>query len=89
MPSTARHAIARFDILHDDGLPAAVARDKRFTAMHDPDVLFVARTLIRRYGDEAKRHALERISNLLDDGDAEACELWQKVADAIDELTTF
>ena len=66
-----------------------MARDKRFTAMHDPDVLFVARTLIRRYGDEAKRHALERISNLLDDGDAEACDLWQKVADAIDELTTF
>ena len=51
-----------------------------------PDVLFVARTLVRRYGDEAKRHALERISNLLDDGDAEACELWQEVADALDEL---
>ena len=54
--------------------------------MRDPAVLFVARSLVRRYGDEAKRHALERISNLLDDGDAEACELWQKVADAIDEL---
>src|SRR5690349_14037220 len=38
-----------------------------------------------RYNDEAKRHALERISNLPDAGDAEACELWQKVADAIDE----
>ena len=58
-------------------------------ALTDPDVLFVARSLVRRYGDEAKRHALERISRLLDDGDAEACELWQKVADAIDELTTF
>ena len=54
--------------------------------MHDPDALFVARSLVRRYGDEAKRHALERISNLLDDGDAEACVLWEKVADAIDEL---
>jgi len=54
--------------------------------MRDPAVLFVALSLVRRYGDEAKRHALERISNLLDDGDAEACELWEKVADAIDEL---
>jgi hypothetical protein len=58
-------------------------------AIRDPDVLFVARSLIRRYGDEAKRHALVRISNLLDDGDAEACVLWQRVAEAIDELTTF
>jgi hypothetical protein len=56
-------------------------------AEHDSDVLFVARSLMRRYGDEAKRHALERISNLLDDGDSEACVLWQKVATAIDELT--
>jgi hypothetical protein len=55
----------------------------------DPDVVFVARSLLRRYGDEAKRHALERISKLLDDGDAEACVLWQRVADAIDELSTF
>ena len=53
----------------------------------DPAVVFVARSLVRRYGDEAKRHALERISDLLDDGDAEGCELWQGVADAIDELT--
>jgi hypothetical protein len=52
----------------------------------DPDILFVAHSLVRRYGDEAKRHALERISDLLDDGDAEACELWQKVAGAIDDL---
>jgi hypothetical protein len=58
-------------------------------AILDPDVLFVARSLMRRYGDEAKRHALERISRLLDDGDAEACVLWQQVADVIDELTTF
>jgi hypothetical protein len=54
--------------------------------MHDPDALFVARSLVRRYGDEAKRHALERIATLLDDGDAEACELWEKVADSIDVL---
>ena len=52
----------------------------------DPAVVFVARSLVRRYGDEAKRHALERISDLLDDGDAEGCELWQGVADTIDEL---
>ena len=55
-------------------------------SLPDPDVLFVARSLVRRYGDEAKRHALERISDLLDDGDAEGCELWQGVADTIDEL---
>jgi hypothetical protein len=55
----------------------------------DPDVVFVARSLVRRYGNEAKRHSLERISRLLDDGDSEACVLWQKVADAIDELTAF
>ena len=54
--------------------------------MHDPDVLFVARSLVRRYGDEAKRHALQRIATLLDDGDAEACEMCEKVADAIDVL---
>ena len=51
----------------------------------DPAVVFVARSLVRRYGDEAKRHALERISHLLDDGDAEGCELWQGVADTIDD----
>ena len=55
-------------------------------SLPDRDVLFVARSLVRRYGDEAKRHALERISDLLDDGDAEGCELWQEVADTIDEL---
>ena len=55
-------------------------------SLPDRDVLFVARSLVRRYGDEAKRHALERISDLLDDGDAEGCELWQGVADTIDEL---
>jgi hypothetical protein len=52
----------------------------------DPDILHVARSLIRRYGDEAKRHALKRIHELLDEGDAEASELWERVADAIDEL---
>ena len=56
-------------------------------SLPDTEVLFVARSLVRRYGDEAKRHALERISDLLDDGDAEAGELWQDVADTIDELT--
>ena len=55
-------------------------------SLPDPHILFVARSLVRRYGDEAKRHALERISDLLDDGDAEGCELWQGVADTIDEL---
>jgi hypothetical protein len=54
----------------------------------DPDVLFVARSLVQRYGDEAKRHVLQRISDLLDEGDAEACQLWQQVASAIDELTS-
>jgi hypothetical protein len=56
-------------------------------AVLDPDILHVARSLIQRYGAEAKRHALERISELLDAGDAEACELWERVADAIDEWT--
>jgi len=35
-------------------------------SLPDPDVLFVARSLVRRYGDEAKRHALERIATLLE-----------------------
>jgi hypothetical protein len=52
----------------------------------DPDILFVARSLVQRYGNEAKRHALHRISELLDEGDAEGCGLWERVADAIDEL---
>ena len=56
-------------------------------AIRDPDILSVARSLIRRYGDEAKRHALQRISDLLDEGDAEACVLRERVADAIDEWT--
>jgi hypothetical protein len=55
-------------------------------AILDPDILLVARSLIRRYGDEAKRHALQRISELLDEGDSEGSELWERVADAIDEL---
>ena len=55
-------------------------------AIIDPDILHVARSLIRRYGDEAKRHALQRIFDLLDQGDAEGSELWERVADAIDEL---
>jgi hypothetical protein len=56
--------------------------------MVDPDILRVSQLLMRRYGDEAKRHALERISELLDDGDGEAYELWQRVADVIDEAET-
>ena len=56
-------------------------------AVFDQDVLHVARSLIRRYGDEAKRHALQRIAELLDEGDAEASELWERVSDAIDQLT--
>ena len=56
-------------------------------AVLDPDILLVARSLIRRYGDEAKRHALQRISELRDEGEAEGSELWQSVAEAIDELT--
>jgi hypothetical protein len=55
-------------------------------AAFDSDILHVARSLIRRYGDESKRHALQRISELLDEGDAETSELWEQVADAIDEL---
>jgi hypothetical protein len=52
----------------------------------DKDVLGVARTLVRRFGDEAKRHALQRISELREDGDLAGADLWQQVADAIDEL---
>lgn len=52
----------------------------------DPDVLAVARSLVRRYGDEAKRHALKRISELIDDGDVLGRNLWGQVADAVDEI---
>ena len=57
-------------------------------AAFDSDTLHVASSLIRRYGDEAKRHALQRISDLLDEGDAEASVLWEHVADAIDDLVS-
>ena len=52
----------------------------------DPDILAVARSLVRRYGDEAKRHAIQRISELLEDGDLAGRDLWVQVAEAIDCL---
>ena len=52
----------------------------------DPDVLAVAHSLARRYGDEAKRHALQRIAELLDEGDLVGRDLWAQVAETIDEL---
>ena len=52
----------------------------------DPDILAVARSLLRRYGDEAKRHALLRISELADEGDLMGRDLWMQVADAVDGL---
>jgi len=42
----------------------------------DPNILAVARSLVRRYGDEAKRHALVRISELSDEGDLMGQNLW-------------
>jgi hypothetical protein len=53
--------------------------------MTDRDVLAVARSLLVRYGDEAKRHAYQRASELLEDGDLDGRDLWMQVADAIDE----
>jgi len=52
----------------------------------DPDVLTVARSLLRRYGSEAKRHALQRISELAEEGDRMGRDLWMLVAGAIDEI---
>jgi hypothetical protein len=52
----------------------------------DPDVLAVACSLVRRYGDEAKRHALQRISELSDEGNRAGRDLWMQVADAVDGL---
>ena len=54
--------------------------------MTDRDVLAVAQSLLMRYGDEAKRHACQRASELLDDGDLEGRALWIQVADVIDEV---
>jgi hypothetical protein len=54
--------------------------------MTDQDVMAVARSLLTRYGDGAKRHAYQRASELLEDGDLEGRDLWIQVADAIDEL---
>ena len=52
----------------------------------DPDVLTVADLLSRRYGSEAKRHALQRISELAEEGDLVGRDLWEQVADAIEEI---
>jgi len=54
--------------------------------MTDRDVLAAAQSLLMRYGDEAKRHAYRRASELLEDGDLEGRALWMQVADVIDEL---
>jgi hypothetical protein len=56
--------------------------------MIDRDVLAVARSLVVRYGDEAKRRAYQRTSELLEDGDLEGRDRRMQVADAIDELGT-
>jgi hypothetical protein len=61
-------------------------RGQAAMAVLDQDILRVARSLIRRYGDEARRHALQRIAELLDEGDSEASALWERVADAVDQL---
>jgi hypothetical protein len=52
----------------------------------DPDILAVARSLVRRYGDEAKRHALQRMAELADEGDFVGRDLWMQVSDAVDGL---
>jgi hypothetical protein len=52
----------------------------------DPDVLAAAQLLSRRYGSEAKRHALQRIWELAFEGDLMGRDLWVQVADVIDEL---
>ena len=51
----------------------------------DPDVLSVALSLSRRYGSEAKRHALQRIWELAEEGDLIGRDLWRQVASALDE----
>jgi hypothetical protein len=55
----------------------------------NPDRLAVAQSLQRRYCDEAKRHALQRISELADEGDLVGRDLWVRVADAIDKLQSW
>ena len=54
----------------------------------DPDVLTVAHSLSRRYGSEARRHALQRIWELAEEGDLMGRDLWEQVANAIEEMDT-
>jgi hypothetical protein len=55
----------------------------------DADILAAARLLSRRYGSEAKRHALKRIWDLANEGDLMGSDLWVQVARAIDDIESL
>jgi hypothetical protein len=53
----------------------------------DPDILAIARTAIAEFGKAAARVMQQRADDHTRDGEAADAELWQRVANAIRQLT--
>ncbi|SMF51241.1 hypothetical protein SAMN06265365_117108 [Tistlia consotensis] len=53
----------------------------------DLDIFRSAALLIRDHGEVAAAVAARRADALLDTGDLEGCHLWNRIVEAIDDLT--
>jgi hypothetical protein len=53
----------------------------------DPDVWRVANLLVKRHGDDAALVAARRADELLAATDFEGCRIWNRILEAVAELT--
>jgi hypothetical protein len=52
----------------------------------DSDVWQAALLIVKRYGDDAMLEAVQRVDQLLEDGDMYDAETWHRIINAIERL---